>query len=619
MNSYRRAFGAIVTTAMIGSGLALGAGAPANAAAPTPGAAAEARVDLLTLLTPPSVAGSGLVGEALTLTDPVWLTSGLVTNTYQWQRDGDPIPGATASSYVPTAADAGHQVTALVTGHVVAGLLTVTVPALSNALHIVVPPEPGLGDLTALVLPVLSGTPDVGSVLSLSPVQWSLPGVTTTYQWLRDGAPIPGATGLGYETTLDDAGHQLTVLVTGNLLGVVATELSNGLDIPLPTDPGDPGDPGDPEPGDELTALVTPVLTGVPAVGQLLSLSQVQWSLPGVTTTIQWLSDGVPIPGAQGLSFLPGPEHAGTEITAVVTGTLAGLPLVQLITNGLGISAPGAPLATSVPTTSGTGKVGSVLTGTAPTWDTEGVTTTYQWQRNTTPIPGATSLTYTVKPEDVGKALRLQATGTKGDATGTASSATVLGRLGELLATAAPSITGLAKAGSVLTVQPGVWGLGTLPTFGYQWYADNRPISGATGSQYVVKVTDAGRRLAVLVTATRLGFTQAGAPAGPVTVAKVASRTTLKLLRKKLTQGKAGLLRITLAPGSLRPSGKVKVFDGKKLLKTYTVRVADNGTRIVKLPKLRPGKHKLTARFVGSRATNPSKSAPVVLTISRKR
>ncbi|GEP33467.1 hypothetical protein NSZ01_12350 [Nocardioides szechwanensis] len=49
------------------------------------------------------------------------------------------------------------------------------------------------------------------------------------------------------------------------------------------------------------------------------------------------------------------------------------------------------------------------------------------------------------------------------------------------------------------------------------------------------------------------------------------------------------------------------------------MRLADNGTRIVKLPKLKPGKHKLTARFAGTRATTASKSAPVVLTVTRKR
>ncbi|GEP33468.1 hypothetical protein NSZ01_12360 [Nocardioides szechwanensis] len=473
MNSYRRAFGDVVTTALIGSGLVLGVGSPATATATataTAPAPSAAQADVLGVITAPLLSGVGQVGQTLTVAPPVW-------------------------------------------------------------------------DL-------------------LSPLDV----VSNSYQWLRDGVPIPGATDLTYAVTTDDAGHQITTRVTGTLLGLiplVGTALSNGIDIPLPIDP----DP-DPDPGAVLTALVAPVLTGVPAVGELLSLSQVEWSLPGVTTTIQWLSDGVPIPGAQGLSFIPGAEHAGTEITAVVTGTLAGIPIVQLLTNGLGIplvGAPGTPVATAFPIPTGTGKVGTLLTGTAPAWNTSDVVTTYQWQRNTIPIPGATSLTYTVKPEDFGKALRLTATGTKGDAIGTASSATVLGKLGDLLAETAPSISGVAKAGNVLTVQPGAWGLGTLPTFGYQWYLDNQPITGATNSQYVVKVTDAGRRLAVLVNVTRLGFTPASAAAGPVTVPKVASKTTLKLLKKKIKQGKAGLLRITLAPGSLRPSGKVKIFDGRKL------------------------------------------------------
>ena len=521
MNSYKRAFGAVVAATVISSGAGL---TPAAQAAP-PAAASAAQADLLEVITAPLLSGAAEVGSTLSLTDPVWNTLGLL----------------------------------------------------------------GV--------------------------------VTNSYQWLRDGVPIPGAAGSQYDVTSADAGHQITTKVTGQLLGLIpliGTTLSNAIDIPLL-----PGTDPDPDPAEELTALVAPVLSGLPAVGQLLSLSQAEWSLPGVTTTIQWLSNGAPIPGATGLSFIPGAEHAGTEITAVVTGTLAGFPLVQLITNGLGIpllDAPTTPVATSAPSVSGSGKVGTLLTGTAPIWDTEDVVTTYQWQRNTVPIAGATSLTYTVTPDDLGKSLRLFATGTKGEQEGTVASAPVLGKLGDApVPTTAPSISGVAKAGNPLSVQPGAWGLGTLPTFGYQWYRDGRPISGGTGSQYVVKLTDAGRKVAVLVTATRLGFTQASAATAPVTVAKVASQTRLKLLKKKIQQGKAGLLRITLAPGSLRPAGKVKVFDGRRLLKVYTVRAADNSSRIVKLPRLKPGRHKLTARFAGTRATTASKSAPVVLTVGRLR
>lgn len=49
----------------------------------------------------------------------------------------------------------------------------------------------------ALVAPALSGTPDVGAVLTLDPGSWTGSGtVTLSTQWTADGVPLPGETGL---------------------------------------------------------------------------------------------------------------------------------------------------------------------------------------------------------------------------------------------------------------------------------------------------------------------------------------------------------------------------------------------------------------------------------------
>lgn len=476
--------------------------------------------------------------------------------------------------------------------------------------------------LDALGLPLLSGLGAVGSPLSIVDPVWSLPGVVNSYQWMSNGIPIVGATGSSYTPTAADAGSQITALVTGSLLGILPVSvLTDALNIPLPGGGGGGGGGGGETP-DPFALLGLPTLTGVPGVGEVIGLTSILWSLPGVTTTVQWLSNGVPIPGATGLSFIPGADLAGTELSALITGTLAGLPVVSTITSALGIAPaePDAVTATAAPTVTGLGKVGTTLTGVDPTWSTENVATTYQWLRNSVAIPGATQKTYLLVGEDFGKQIALKTTGTKNGVTGTAASSPVLTKLGDALtATASPSLSGNAAPGNLLTVQPGTWAGTPTPTFGYQWYVNGAPISGANASTYVVKPTDAGRNLAVLVTANRTGYAPGTAPTAAVSVAKVASRTKLALPKKKVAQGKAGLLKITLAATGLKVAGKVTVFDGKKKLKTYTVRSADNGTRTVTLPKLKPGKHALTAVFGGSVATNASRSAKVVLTVLKKK
>lgn len=67
--------------------------------------------------TVPSIAGTGTVDEALTISWGEWLPNPHRT-TVQWLRDGELIPGATSAAYVPTSDDAGTSITARVTARV---------------------------------------------------------------------------------------------------------------------------------------------------------------------------------------------------------------------------------------------------------------------------------------------------------------------------------------------------------------------------------------------------------------------------------------------------------------------------------------------------------------------
>ncbi|MCL2317298.1 MAG: glycoside hydrolase family 6 protein, partial [Actinomycetia bacterium] len=82
-------------------------------------------------------------------------------------------------------------------------------------------------------IPLILGTPEVGQAVTANPGTWSPAGVTFTYQWLLDGAPIGGATAGTYIIAATDAGHALRVTVTGALTGYTGTSLTSAAVTPV--------------------------------------------------------------------------------------------------------------------------------------------------------------------------------------------------------------------------------------------------------------------------------------------------------------------------------------------------------------------------------------------------
>jgi pimeloyl-ACP methyl ester carboxylesterase len=62
----------------------------------------------------PAISGTPRLGQSLTCSPGTWLT-GPASHTYQWQRDGSDVAGATASTYTVQSADSGHSLTCAVT------------------------------------------------------------------------------------------------------------------------------------------------------------------------------------------------------------------------------------------------------------------------------------------------------------------------------------------------------------------------------------------------------------------------------------------------------------------------------------------------------------------------
>ncbi len=157
----------------------------------------------------PTISGAATVGSTLTANAGTWGPAP-VTLAYQWNAGGAAIAGATGATYALTSAEAGKTITVTVTG-TKTGYATLSKTSAATA---------AVGGATLTPgTPAITGTAKVGSTLTANPGTWGPAPVSLSYQWLRDGSPIQGATASTYSTTQADAGKAVSVRVTGTKAG----------------------------------------------------------------------------------------------------------------------------------------------------------------------------------------------------------------------------------------------------------------------------------------------------------------------------------------------------------------------------------------------------------------
>jgi 5-hydroxyisourate hydrolase-like protein (transthyretin family) len=178
----------------------------------------------------------------------------------------------------------------------------------------------------------------------------------------------------------------------------------------------------------------------------------------------------------------------------------------------------------TAPTVVGRAKVGVKLSSTAGTWSPNGVSFSYQWTANGSPIAGATGTTYTPNAGDLGKTIALQVSGLRsGYRAGSATSAPTAPVVkGSLKLLKAPAISGKAKVGHRLTATAGTWAQ-TVRT-SYKWLANGKKIKGETTSKLMLTHSLKGKRIRVQVTARLAGYSKATASS------KSTSRVTSRAL-----------------------------------------------------------------------------------------
>ncbi|WP_224760554.1 ExeM/NucH family extracellular endonuclease [Salinibacterium sp. ZJ450] len=125
-------------------------------------------------------------------------------------------------SIVDTTDEQGRaSVTITIPASTVPGTLVLTVRVAATGTSIDVPLTiiSNLEDVANTKAPKITGSAQVGKTLGVNAGNWSVKKPVFSYQWLRDGQPIDGATGASYRVTAADSGRALSVVVTAAASG----------------------------------------------------------------------------------------------------------------------------------------------------------------------------------------------------------------------------------------------------------------------------------------------------------------------------------------------------------------------------------------------------------------
>ena len=507
----------------------------------------------------PTITGAARVGETLTVdTSGIADADGLdnVSFSYQWLADGAAISGATGSTYTLVVDDVGKTISVTVSFSDDAGNEEESTSAATDAV------EPGTEEAKAANspatgAPAVTGTAQVGETLTAETSGIAdadgLDKASFSYQWLADGADLPGATGSAYTLAGSDEGKAISVKVSftddvGNdeSLTSAATDA-----VAAAADPHAPQEAQ----AANTPATGAPSITGAARVGETLTADTSgiadEDGLTNATFAYQWLAGGADISGATGATYVPVVDDAGRAIGVRVSftddagfeetlsGAAVAVPADDYTVNEIwedgnwgrvtvGGSATGVVEKpgdrdffgvnlsrgrTYRIDVAGHGDVGALeqvrLYGVfvyaedlecSGAYDDPGVTTYVLTAEHSAPHSVA------VRAEGDGTGVYRVSVSESGDTgAGCDTAPVVAAQAANTPATGAHAITGTVRVGETLTADTSVIadedGLDNA-AFSYQWQADGAEISGATGSAYTLAGADKGKAISVKVSFT---------------------------------------------------------------------------------------------------------------------
>ena len=380
------------------------------------------------------------------------IATGTATLSYQWQKDGTPISGATAATYGISSA----------------------APANAGSYSVVVSNWIGITASTAATLavtapPSITTQPSAQSVTPGSSATFTVVATGTsplTYQWRKDGTSIPGATATTFTVS------SVAVANVGSYSVIVSNSVSSLTSAAAAL---------------TLTPVaVAPSITTQPsaqtvAAGVSASLSVVASGTAPLS--YQWKKNDVPIISATA------PTYSLSSASTADTGTYT-----VVVTNSVGsVTSTTAALTVNTPPSITTQPVSQVVaagasvsftvvaSGTAPL--------SYQWVKLAAgarggvppnpPITGAIAATYTLNSTTLSDVADYAVIVSN-------SVGSVTSRAAVLNVNAPPAITSQPSAQTVAAgsaVNFSVVATGTAP-LSYQWLKDGTAISGAVGATF---------------------------------------------------------------------------------------------------------------------------------------
>ncbi len=299
--------------------------------------------------------------------------------SFQWQRSGADIAGATSNTYLISQADTGHYLSVVVTG-ILANRVAqqaVSEPIAVASLPSVIPGTVGI-----------AGQPEVGSVLTATPSGWKPSSTQYTYQWHLDGRDIAGAVSESYSPGNGDIGHDISVTVTGKANGYRTSQVTSGsLTVTQPVLRFGP-----------VVIQGSGATDGNASLGQTLLASLATAGPIGTAYAYQWLRNGIEIPGATNPSYTVTEGDLLASITVRVNAsgsgyipnemTSAPIQVIELQLQLGSLTVDGAP------------KLGALLSAQPMGWGPGAISFTYQWLRDGQEILGANAAKYTLVHQD---------------------------------------------------------------------------------------------------------------------------------------------------------------------------------------------------------------------------